>query len=121
MRGYALGPGEGRAFGFHGAAVLIKAAGTDTAGHIAVFESVYPPGLTVPEHVHAGEDEMFYVLDGELAVSCADQAWNAEPGSFVFVPRDQPHHFEVTSSSAARVLVVTGPPQLDEQIIGRAE
>jgi uncharacterized cupin superfamily protein len=31
------------------------------------MESTYPPGLSVHDHVHAGEDEMFYLLAGEIA------------------------------------------------------
>jgi quercetin dioxygenase-like cupin family protein len=52
-------------------------------------------GLSVHEHVHAGEDEMFYVLAGELSVFCEDDRWTATPGSFVFVPRDHRHGFVI--------------------------
>ncbi len=121
MPGFALGPGEGPAYGFHGASVVIKASGEHTSGQLAVMESTYPPGLSVREHVHAGEDEMFYLLAGELTGFCGQDRWTATPGSFVFVPRDQPHGFTVTSSGAARVLVITGPPQLDRQIADRRE
>jgi quercetin dioxygenase-like cupin family protein len=121
MPGFALGRGEGHACGFHGAAVVIKAAGSDTAGQLAVMESVYPAGLRVHEHVHAGEDEMFYLLDGELDVFCADSRWAVAPGGFVLIPRDQPHGFVVTSSRPARALVITGPPSLDRQIAERGE
>jgi quercetin dioxygenase-like cupin family protein len=121
MAGYALAPGAGDAFGFHGASVLIKASGAQTAGQLAVMESVYPPGLAVSEHLHAGEDEMFYLLAGELAGFCAGDRWTARAGSFVFVPRDSSHGFVVTSTEPARALVITGPPQLDRQIIERGE
>jgi mannose-6-phosphate isomerase-like protein (cupin superfamily) len=59
---------------------------------------------------------MFYVLDGELKGFCEDDEWVATPGTFVFVPRDKLHGFEVVSKHAARAIVVTGPPQLDRQI-----
>jgi quercetin dioxygenase-like cupin family protein len=121
MPGFVLGPGEGPAYGFHGASVVIKASGERTSGQLAVMEAAYPPGLSVREHVHAGEDEMFYLLAGELTGSCGEDRWIAIAGSFVFVPRDQPHGFTVTSAEAARVLVVTGPPQLDRQIADRGE
>jgi quercetin dioxygenase-like cupin family protein len=100
---------------------VIKASGEHTSGQLAVMEATYPPGLSVREHVHAGEDEMFYLLAGELTGSCGQDRWTAIPGSFVFVPRDQPHGFTVTSTGAARVLVITGPPQLDRQIVDRGE
>jgi hypothetical protein len=40
-----------------------------------VIESVYPAGLSVHEHVHAGEDEMFYLLGGEMEAFCGEDRW----------------------------------------------
>jgi quercetin dioxygenase-like cupin family protein len=95
MSGFVLDPQGGDAYGFHGSRVLIKASGNDTLGQLAVIESVYPPGLSVHVHVHDGEDEMFYVIAGELAGT--------------------------TSAKPAIALVITGPPRLDQQIVARAE
>src|SRR5229473_3259910 len=100
--GFVLGPGEGPAYGLHGSAVVIKASGEHTLGQLGVMESAYPPGLSVHEHVHAGEDEMFYLLEGELAVFCGEDHWTVTAGSFVFVPRDRPHGFTVTSDLTRR-------------------
>ncbi|HEY5361136.1 MAG TPA: cupin domain-containing protein [Streptosporangiaceae bacterium] len=121
MAGFALRPGQGPAYGFHGAHVVIKASGEDTDGQLAVMESTYPPGLSVPTHVHPGEDEMFYLLVGELTGYCGEDNWTARAGSFVFVPRDHPHGFTVTSTTPAAALVITGPPQLDRQIAAHGE
>ena len=121
MSGFVLGPHEGPAYGFHGSSVVIKASGEHTLGQLAVMESTYPPGLSVHEHVHAGEDEMFYLLAGELSGFCDGDKWTAAAGSFVFVPRDCPHGFTVTSTGPAKALVITGPPQLDRQIATHGE
>jgi quercetin dioxygenase-like cupin family protein len=121
MSGFVLGPHEGPAYGFHGSSVVVKASGEHTLGQLAVMESTYPPGLSVHEHVHAGEDEMFYLLAGELTGFCEEDRWTATAGSFVFVPRDRPHGFTVTSTEPAKALVITGPPQLDRQISARGE
>jgi quercetin dioxygenase-like cupin family protein len=121
MSGFVLGPHEGPAYGFHGSSIVIKASGEHTLGQLAVMESTYPPGLSVHEHVHAGEDEMFYLLAGELTGFCEKDKWIATAGSFVFVPRDRPHGFTVTSAGPAKALVVTGPPQLDRQIVAHGE
>jgi mannose-6-phosphate isomerase-like protein (cupin superfamily) len=64
---------------------------------------------------------MFYLLAGELAGFCGQDRWTATAGSFVFVPRDCPHGFTVTSAGPARALVITGPPQLERQIAARGE
>lgn len=116
MSGYVRAPDEGEAYNWRGARVVIKASGEDTSGQLAVMESTYPPGLSVPAHLHAGEDEMLYVLEGELRGFCDDERWTASAGTFVFVPRDRPHGFTVTSDRSARALVIVGPPQLDRQV-----
>ncbi len=116
MSGFVRAAGQGEAYDWHDAHVVIKASGRDTAGQLAVMECGYPPGLTVPAHVHAGEDEMFYVLAGELRGFCDGDEWTAAPGSFVFVPRDRPHGFVVTGDAPARALVIVGPPRLDGQV-----
>lgn len=116
MSGYVHGVGEGDAYDWRGARVVMKASGEDTAGQLAVMESTYPPGLSVPAHFHTGEDEMLYLLAGELHGFCDDDRWTAMPGSFVFVPRGRPHGFVVISDEPARALVIVGPPRLDRQI-----
>jgi quercetin dioxygenase-like cupin family protein len=119
MSGFVLGPGEGPAHDFHGSSVVIKASGDDTLGQLGVMEFTYPSALSVHPHVHDGEDEMFYVLDGELTGFCDHDRWTATAGCFVFVPRDRLHGFTVSSDAPARALVITGPSQLDRQIARR--
>jgi len=116
VSGYVRGVGEGPTYDWRGARVVIKASSADTAGQLAAIVSTYPPGLSVPAHRHDGEDEMLYIVAGELQGFCDDTPWTATAGSFVFVPRDRPHGFVVTSAEPARALVIVGPPRLDSQI-----
>ncbi|MGA8667929.1 MAG: cupin domain-containing protein [Candidatus Dormiibacterota bacterium] len=114
--GYVRGVDEGAAYDWRGARVVIKASAEDTVDQLSVMESTYPPGLSVPSHHHPDEDEMFYVLAGEMQGFCDDSVWTATAGTFVFVPRDRPHGFVVTSDVPARALVIVGPPRLDGHI-----
>jgi quercetin dioxygenase-like cupin family protein len=116
MSGYVHGIDGGAAYDWRGARVVIKASAKDTFGQLGVMESTYPPGLSVPSHHHPGEDEMLYILVGEMQGFCDESRWTATAGSFVFVPRDRPHGFVVTSDVPARALVIVGPPRLDSQI-----
>jgi quercetin dioxygenase-like cupin family protein len=102
--GFVRHPGEGAAYDFGGA------RGADIAGQLAVMEVTCPVGLRVHPHVHKGEDEMFYLLEGELRVVCGGQTWTATPGSFAFVPRDVEHSFQVTGATPARMLTIVGAP-----------
>jgi hypothetical protein len=55
------------------------------------MEASLAPGRLVPPHVHSREDEIFYVLEGELGVRIGDQEFQIGPGSCVFAPRSIPH------------------------------
>jgi quercetin dioxygenase-like cupin family protein len=116
MSGYVLARDEGDAYDWRGARVVIKASGADTLGQLNVIDFRYPPGLSVPRHVHDGEDEMFYLLEGELQGLCDDEEWRAVPGTFVFVPRDRPHSLAVVGAAEAHGLVITGPAALDQSV-----
>src|SRR5215471_7620559 len=86
MAGFVLGPGEGPVHEFHGSVVVIKASGEDTLGQLGVMEFSYPPGLLVHPYVHDGEDEMFYLLAGELtgfAVTASGRRGRAALCSFL--------------------------------------
>jgi quercetin dioxygenase-like cupin family protein len=116
MTGFVRAPGRGEAYRWHDSRIVFKATSAHTRGQLAVMECTYPAGLVVPTHVHDGEDEMFYLLAGAVSGYCGDDRWIAEPGTFVFVPRDQPHGFTVLGDRPATALVVVGPPRLDGQI-----
>jgi quercetin dioxygenase-like cupin family protein len=121
MSGFLLPATGGETYLWHGAQVTIKASGRDTSGQLAVMESVYPVGLSVPSHVHEGEDEMFYLLEGKLEGFCEDHRWVAGPGDFVFVPRDRRHGFVVADDMPARALVIVGPPNVDSSVVSGGE
>src|SRR5437763_17218579 len=103
--GFVLGPGEGSAYGFHGAAAVIKASGEDTLGQLGVIESGYPAGLSVREHVRDGEDEMFYLLEGEIEVFCGEERWSIGAGSVAVVSRGEPPGCKGSAAGLARRLV----------------
>ena len=65
------------------------------------------PGTEPPLHVHAHEDEAYLVLNGRMTFQVGDERIDAEPGSFVFLPRGVPHGFAVRSEVARAVLLLT--------------
>ena len=52
---------------------------------------VHLEGDKVPWHAHDHEDEMFYVVDGVLAVQLRDQVVTLRAGEFVVVPHGTEH------------------------------
>jgi quercetin dioxygenase-like cupin family protein len=104
----ALKQGEGEALWFFGALAIIKASSETTAGGMMVMEHLAPQGAGSPLHVHHREDELFYIIEGELTFWIGGKTIKAPAGSFVYGPRGIPHTYTVTSPQA-RSLVATRP------------
>jgi quercetin dioxygenase-like cupin family protein len=106
---YARSQEEGAALWMLGALLTVKASGENTNGAFALLELQQPPGTEPPPHIHHQEDEAFYILEGELAVTCGDQTFRAAPGAFVFLPRGVLHAYTIVGSQPLRVPVLTVP------------
>ncbi|MDP8930005.1 MAG: cupin domain-containing protein [Actinomycetota bacterium] len=107
---------EGDALWFLGTLMVIKLPGSRTGGALAVVEATCPPRFSPPLHLHRDEDEAFYLLEGELAGRCGEDAWTARPGDLVFLPRGLPHIFTVLGSQPARVLTIVAPARFDQLV-----
>jgi quercetin dioxygenase-like cupin family protein len=93
--------GEGEQFWFAGGGVwTMKATPAETGGSFMLFEDHVVRGKTTPLHSHPNEDEVIYVLEGEiLAYVAGRRRLVRERGVFV-APRGVPHAFLVTSETA---------------------
>ncbi len=106
-KGYVVGPGQS----LPGWSPELKASRASTGGSLTVLEARLQHGP--PLHVHAYEDESFYVLDGTLTVTCGHDVFLAAPRSFVFLPRQVPHTFHPDGDQATVLLLAT-PGGIDE-------
>lgn len=108
---YALKAGEGWTYHFDPIDVdfTVKVGEQGQGRRTALFEFTTRAGEEPPVHTHATEDEMFYVLDGEVAFRCGEQRFEVEGGGFVFLPRGIPHGYRITSPGDTRMLVITAP------------
>lgn len=100
----APGDGDHRFFLNHLATVKVG-AGESSSGMSAV-EFTAPRGFGPPLHVHREEDELMYVLEGEIRLVLGDTSTVATAGTVVSLPHGVPHVFQVVSD-AARFLTVT--------------
>jgi mannose-6-phosphate isomerase-like protein (cupin superfamily) len=102
-------PGEGEQIRGP-ASVTIKATGQDTGGSFYLGEVVAEPGFPgPPAHVHERLHDMFYVLDGMLAMRLGDETLELGPGSFVCVPPGVVHTFWNRSERPVRFLNFNTP------------
>ena len=79
---------------------------------------VLRPGQGVDSHVHAAEDDSFYVLDGTLTVALGEErrVEQAGPGTFVLVPCGTAHEIRNDSAADVRMLNVHSPGGLDRRL-----
>ena len=111
---FAVGPGGGPTIqGPAGGPLTFKARGEQTGGALTVFENVIAPRDGPPLLTHAGEDESWYVLEGELRFRLGDDIASVGAGSFVFVPRGTPHCFQNAGAVPARIIVMFTPSGME--------
>ncbi len=100
-------PGDGERLDVFGGPMIVKAGGDEAAVFLA--EHPIPPGYAVPPHRHDLDDEMFYLLEGELTLIGSGGEIRVGPGSFVHLPRGSLHGFRNDTSAVVRFLVICQP------------
>jgi mannose-6-phosphate isomerase-like protein (cupin superfamily) len=74
------------------------------------------PGRELEAHVHAAEDDAFYILEGELTFVFGEQAVPAPPGTFVLVPPGVEHAFRNAGTRPVRMLNIHAPAGFDRRV-----
>ena len=103
----------------HLATVKVGAGGSDSG--LALVEFVAPRGFGPPLHVHTEEDELMYVLDGEIRIDLGDgDSTVASAGAAVTLPHGIPHTWQVLSDEARFLTVNAGRrhgPSFDQFVV----
>lgn len=122
VQAFVVPPEGGDAIGSPvGGTTRIVARTQQTAGSFAMIENTIPPGQGPPLHVHAREDEMWFVLEGRLRFKAGDALLDAPTGSFVFVPRGMAHCLQNVGDADARILVMFTPSGMERFFEQHAE
>ncbi len=113
----AVPPGEGNHRFFLNHLATVKVNAGDSASGMNVVEFDAPQGFGPPLHQHQDEDEILYVIEGEVLLKVGDDEVIATQGTVASLPAKVPHIFQVVSESA-RFLTVTsgggGHPTFDQ-------
>ena len=86
-----------------------KVVTSDTKGDLFVIEQANQRRGGPPLHVHQGEDELFYVLEGEYLVQVGDKRFSLKTGDCVLGPRGVPHAWAYAGSTTGRLLLSYAP------------
>jgi mannose-6-phosphate isomerase-like protein (cupin superfamily) len=76
----------------------------------------FAAGRVLEQHVHADEDDAFYILEGELTFTFGDEEAVAPPGTFVLVPPGVEHGFRNDGAAPVRMLNIHAPAGFDRRI-----
>ena len=87
--------------------VRIHVPAGDGSTDVSVMEHIMPQGFSPPLHIHHSEDEVFFMLAGEVRFQVGDQEIMIRPGDTLMAPKGIPHSFVVTSRENAHWLVMT--------------
>jgi mannose-6-phosphate isomerase-like protein (cupin superfamily) len=112
-KGVKVAAGEDR-FGkpislFEGDRFFTKISSADTENDLFMWESVREVKGGPAEHFHYGEDEWFYILEGEFLFKVGAEQFTAKAGDSVFVPRMVHHAFAKTNEGKSKMLTMFQP------------
>src|SRR5207245_1491204 len=110
-------PGGGEKLNIAGSPISHKVKSKDTNGVFSVMEFVTPPGKGVALHVHEREDELVYLLEGEIEVTLGDQKMKAVQVVIALLPRGIPHGFTNVGNKPSRLLDTLLPGQFDNYFV----
>jgi mannose-6-phosphate isomerase-like protein (cupin superfamily) len=96
-----------------GSLMIWHVTSAESAGGLSLGEVVVRAGGEPPMHVHAREDEVWFVLEGSVLFQRGHERLLAGPGTAVMLPRGIPHGFAVRSEQA-RILHAYTPAGLEE-------
>jgi mannose-6-phosphate isomerase-like protein (cupin superfamily) len=107
-RGVALVPGDaGEALDIFGLGLVVKVE--PEAGGLFLAEHSIPPGLGVPLHVHAVDEEVFVIRSGTLTLLGVEGRHMVGPGTTVLLPRGVAHGFRNDGDTPVSMLVILTP------------
>ncbi|MGK6315026.1 cupin domain-containing protein [Neorhizobium sp. DT-125] len=104
---------ETKEFVLAGVVMKLLLSGRQTEGRFCLLENVSGGNTKTPIHVHAGDDEAVYVIEGELTAVIDGEAHRLAAGQSVFLKRGVPHQLMNTSGRPARYILIDTPPLFD--------
>jgi quercetin dioxygenase-like cupin family protein len=105
-----LTPERTREVHLGGLGVRFLVGGEQTGGRVALVEHpIAPRALAAPLHTHEREDEISYVVAGQVGVQIGDRVEVAGPGAVIFKPRGIPHAFWNAGDTPALVMELITP------------
>ena len=98
-----------------GETTKILATASETDGRVSVFDSNLPGGNEAPLHYHEIDEEIFYIVSGEVEFQVAQEQFIARQGDLVIAGTNIPRSFKALVDS--HVIVINSPAGPSEGFI----
>lgn len=85
--------------------VLLDSEATD--GQLTVGRFRVEKGEAPPFHMHTREDEVFMLISGSALLWVGDDRMEMTEGGIVYLPRNIPHGYRITSDTADLLMIAT--------------
>ena len=83
-----------------GSRIEIKVESSQSGGEYSAVLWTVRAGEEPPMHTHSREDELVYVVQGQLIAQVGDTRVEVGPGAYAALPRGVPHTIEVVGDQA---------------------
>jgi quercetin dioxygenase-like cupin family protein len=90
-----------------GGTLAVLLDGLATNGQLMMGRFDVNEGEAPPYHQHTNEDEIFLLIKGTALVWCDDEEYELEEGGVVFLPKQVPHAYRITSKKADLLMINT--------------
>jgi quercetin dioxygenase-like cupin family protein len=90
-------------------------------GSISIVEHVFSPGALVPPHIHTLEDEISYVVSGEIGFRSNGKEVSLTAGGYIVKPRGELHSMWNAGTSPARMIEIISPAGFEKYFVELAE
>ncbi len=111
---YIVRAGQGLSVPLASVETVHKVRSSITDGRMAIVEFMLTPRhLAAPLHRHSREDEILFVLAGQIGALLGDTVVQARTGAYVVMPRWQWHTFWNASDSELRLMELIVPGGLE--------
>ena len=95
--------------------------GSDETGSISIVEHVFAPKALVPPHRHTREDEISYVVAGEIGFRSDGREVSLGAGGYIVKPRGELHAMWNAGSVPARMIEIITPAGFERYFVDLAE
>jgi quercetin dioxygenase-like cupin family protein len=86
-------------------------------GSVSIVEHLFSPGALVPPHRHTREEEVSYVVSGEIGSRSNGKEVTLAAGGYIVKPRGELHTMWNAGSTPARMIEIISPAGFEKYFL----